>query len=223
MEEIERSAGSVEEAIEAALADLGLSEQEAHIEIVQEPRSGFLGMNSQPAVVKARPKQPAPATAAADQDLIDEQAEVAADFVEGIMRAAGLDAEIEIADVDGATYVDVFGAESAEDMAIMIGKRGHTLESLQELVRGHVLRETGERCVVLVDVEDYRKRRRRKIIQQARDAARKVKQMGRPETLEPMSAYERKLVHDAVAQVGGLETASEGEEPNRRVVIRRRG
>jgi len=86
-----------------------------------------------------------------------------------------------------------------------------------------VHRVTGERCSVLVDVEDYRKRRRAQVLHRARDTALRVKKSGRQEALEPMSAYERKLVHDAVAEMGGLETASEGEEPERRVVIRRNG
>ena len=75
---------------------------------------------------------------------------------------------------------------------------------------------------VVVDVEDYRKRRRSQIIRRARDVARRVLKTGRPEALEPMTAFERKIVHDAVAEVGGLETASDGEEPNRRVVVKRR-
>jgi spoIIIJ-associated protein len=76
---------------------------------------------------------------------------------------------------------------------------------------------------VLVDVEDYRKRRRAQVLQRARDAAERVKKSGRQEALEPMSAYERKLVHDAVAEIGGLTTESEGEDPERRVVIQRGG
>jgi spoIIIJ-associated protein len=219
MEEIERSAGSVEEAVEAALAELGISEQEARIEIVQEPRGGFLGINAQPAVVKVRPLVPAPA----EEGDAEEQAEVALRFLEGLMDAIGLDADLEIASVDGVTYVDVWSPSSAEDMGIMIGKRGHTVDSLQELVKSHVQRETAERCRVQVDVEDYRKRRRSRIVQRAQEAASRVKRSGKPEALEPMSAYERKVVHDTIGLLAGLETASEGEEPERRVVIRRRG
>jgi spoIIIJ-associated protein len=77
--------------------------------------------------------------------------------------------------------------------------------------------------VILVDVEDYRKRRRGQLTRAARDAARRVQRSGEPESLEPMSSYERKLVHDTVAEIGGLETASEGAEPHRYVVIRRSG
>jgi spoIIIJ-associated protein len=218
VEEIERSAASVEEAVEAALAELGISEQEARIEIVQEPRSGFLGLNSQAAVVKVRRASLPPP----EEGDAEEQAEVALHFLEGLMDAMGLDADFEIVGVEGVTYVDVWSPSSAEDMGILIGKRGHTVDSLQELVKSHVQRETGERCRVQVDVEDYRKRRRSRIVQRAQEAASRVKRSGRPEALEPMSAYERKVVHDTVGLLAGLETASEGDEPERRVVIRRR-
>jgi spoIIIJ-associated protein len=232
VEEIEKSAASVEEAIEAALRDLGVSEQEAVIQIVQEPRSGILGIKSQPAVVRVRPlvapaapAEPAEDAGDAEEDFLDEdveeQAEAAADFVQGLMEAVGLDADVEIQTVDGVTYIDVWAAESGDDMALMIGKHGHTLDALQELVRGNVQRRIGGRCMVQIDVEDYRKRRRSRVASRAREVAQRVQRSGRPEALEPMSAFERKVVHDTVAEVGGLETASEGEEPARRVVIRR--
>jgi spoIIIJ-associated protein len=220
MEEIERSAGSVEEAVDAALAELGISEQEARIEIVQEPRGGFLGLNSQPAIVKVRRLDSGPPDAGGD---FEEQAEVALKFLEALMDTMGLDADLDVGTADGVTYVDVWSPSSSEDMGLLIGKHGHTLDALQELVKSHVQRETGERCLVQVDVEDYRKRRRSRIIQRARGVAQRVKRSGKPEALEPMSAYERKIVHDTVAELGGLDTASEGEEPGRRVVIRRQG
>ena len=79
---------------------------------------------------------------------------------------------------------------------------------------------SGERCRVMVDVEDYRKRRRAQVARMARDAATRVRRSGRQEGLEPMNAYERKVVHDTVASFGGLSSGSEGEEPSRRVIIR---
>jgi spoIIIJ-associated protein len=218
--EIEKSAASVEEAIEAALRELGVSEQEAHILIVQEPKSGFFGINSQPAIVRVRAASGGTTT---DDDETSAQADIAADFVQGLADEMRVEVEVDIASDRGATYVDVWGVGDADDAGLLIGKRGHTLEALQELVRAHVHRETGERCLVLVDVEDYRKRRRSQLTRTARDAARRVQRSGEPESLEPMSSYERKLVHDTVAEIGGLETASEGAEPHRYVVIRRSG
>lgn len=256
MREIERSAASVEEAVEAALTELGLSEQEAQIEIVQEPRSGFLGLNSSPAIVRVRPLasalasrtegnapdavagnervgdeppagQPSSDEGFAEEDEQDEadaeeDAELAADFLEGLLDAMALDAEIEIGMVDGTMYVELWGPESSEGMGLLIGRHGHVLDALQELTRSAVQRRTGERCRVVVDVEDYRKRRRDQVIRRALDAARKVRKTGRPEALEPMGAFERKIVHDAIAEEGDMETVSEGQEPNRRVVVRRR-
>jgi spoIIIJ-associated protein len=222
VEEIERSAASVEEAIESALEELGISEQEAEIEVIQEPRAGFLRLNAQPAVVRVRPAGPVAAAPSESDPVADAQAEIAATFLEGLTELMGIDVDVEFSASDGATYVDVWGGEEAdEDVGLLIGKGGHTLDALQELVRSHIQRETGERCLVLVDAEDYRKRRRSQLVKRARDAARRVQRSGKPESLTPMTAYERKVVHDTVAEVGGLETASEGEEPERYVVIRR--
>jgi spoIIIJ-associated protein len=217
--EVERSAASVEEALEAALEELGISEQEADVEIVQEPRGGFLGVGGHEAVVRVRPRGGAPSDSPEGENL-GHQADLAADFLEGLLDSMGLEAEVEPGAGDGGVYVDVWGAESAEAMGILIGKRGQTLDALQDVVRGVVQRQLQERCRVIVDVEDYRKRRRSQLVTRAQSAARRVKKTGRPERLEPMGALERKTVHDVVAEVGGLETASEGQEPDRRVVIR---
>jgi spoIIIJ-associated protein len=219
MREVERSAGSVEEAVEAALAELGASEQEADIEIVQEPRSGFLGLGSQEAVVKVRLKEGA--EAATDGDL-EEQADVAAEFVEHLLDLLSVPGDAEPNLVEGQMYVDVWG-EEGDGMGLLIGRHGQTLDALQEVVRGAVQRRLEERCRVVVDVEDYRKRRRSQLMSKARGVASRVKKSGRPERLEPMNAYERKIVHDAVSDIDGIETMSEGEDPERRVVIRRRG
>lgn len=216
MEEVEGSGASVEEAVEAALARLGISEQEAQIEIVQEGRSGFLGLASRPAIVRVR------RAAGGGREPAERQGAVAAEFLEGLLDEMGLAAAVEVGSEGGATYVDVWAEGDADEMGVLIGRGGRVLAALQELVRVHVQRATGERCRVLVDVEDYRKRRRAQLVRRARQVARRVRRTGRAEALEPMSAYERKLVHDAVSGVPGVESVSEGEEPERRVVIRRR-
>jgi spoIIIJ-associated protein len=217
MREIERSAASVEEAVEAALAELGVTEQEAEVQIVQEPSRGLLGFGGQQAVVKVR---------AREEDLeeidLDEQAEVAADFIEGLLDRMDLDAEVDIGEDDGVMYVDIFGAQDDEGMGILIGRHGLTLDALQELTRSAVQRKLQERCRVVIDVEDYRKRRRRQLVEKTRSVAQRVRRSGKPERMEPMSPFERKIVHDAAAEAGGVETSSEGEEPQRRVVIRKR-
>jgi spoIIIJ-associated protein len=217
MREVERSAGSVEEAVEAALEELGVSEQEAQIEIVQEPEKGFLGMGGQSAVVRVR----VPDEGASPADLED-QASLAAEFLEGLLDRMGIDADVEPHLVDGVMYVDLLGAEDPQSMGLLIGRHGQTLEALHEIVRTAVQRRTGERCLVVVDVEDYRKRRRSQLAERAGEAARRVRRTGKQESLEPMNPYERKIVHDAASQVGGVETSSEGEDPRRRVVIRKK-
>jgi spoIIIJ-associated protein len=217
MREVERSAPSVEEAVEAALEELGVSEQEARVEIVQEPRQGLLGIGSHEAVVKVSVPE-VEATGA----VVEEQAEIAAEFLEGLLDRMGVAADVEYEVVDGVMYVDILGAQDDEGMGILIGRHGQTLEALQDLVRAAVQRRTEDRCRVMVDVEDYRKRRRAQLAAKAREAANRVKRSGRQERLEPMNAYERKIVHDAAGEIAGVETASEGEDPERRVVVRKR-
>jgi spoIIIJ-associated protein len=218
MREVERNAASVEEALEAALTELGISEQEADVEILQEPRSGFLRMGGQEAVVRVRPKQ-AGGEESSEEDL-DEQAETAAEWVEQLLDMLGVPGDAEPNFVEGTMYVDVWG-EEGDGMGLLIGRHGQTLDALQEVVRGAVQRRLESRFRVVVDVEDYRKRRRSQLISRARGVAKRVSRTGRPERLDPMNAYERKIVHDAMGTMSGIETVSEGEDPNRRVVIRR--
>lgn len=222
MEEIRRGAPSVEEAIEAALGELGLSEQEAEVEVVQEPRSGLLGVGAQEAVVVVR------ARVRREDDLgeedLEEQGEVAADFLEGMLERMGIQANVEPNLEDGTMFVDVIGPEpDDEDMGLLIGRHGLTLEAVQELTRAVVAQRTGQRARVVVDVEDYRKRQIDRLTARVREAAARVRRTGRAETLEPMNPFLRRIVHTAVAEVDGVDSASEGEGAERRVVIRRRG
>jgi len=216
--EIERSAPSVEEALEAALSELGISEQEAVVEIVQEPRGGFLGVGAQEAVVRVRAKGGPPEEEPAEEALED-QGDIAAEFLEELLERMGVPATVELSIQEQAAYLDVTPSED-EDVGLLIGRRGQTLEALQELARTVVSRRTGERCRVVVDVEGYRRRRRSRLASQAREVAQRVKRTGREEELEPMTAFERKIVHDAIAALGGVETVSRGEDPERRVVVR---
>jgi spoIIIJ-associated protein len=221
VEEIRASAPSVEEALEVALSRLGASEQEVEVEVLQEPRSGFLGLGGQEAIVLVRRKRTADLPS---EEELEEQADVAAEFLEELLSRMGIDASVEPNLEKGTMYVDVLAAgASDDDMALLIGRHGQTLEALQELTRHVVMRRTGMRCRVIVDVEDYRKRQRDRLAARAREAAKRVARTGREEELEPMNPYERKIVHDAVATIPGVESSSRGEEPERRVVIRRSG
>jgi spoIIIJ-associated protein len=214
--ETEKRAASVEEAVEAALHELGVSEQEARIDVLQEPRTGVLGIGSHEAVVRVRVVAPE-----VDPEDLEEQADTAADFLEELMAHMAIDAVAEPNLHHDHMYVDIIG-EDEDDMALLIGRHGQTLDAIQELTRMVVGRRLDERVRVIVDVEDYRKRRETRLEEKARETAERVLRTGEEEALEPMNPFERKIVHDAVAEIDGVESSSRGEEPDRSVVIRRR-
>jgi len=220
VEEIQRSAPSVEEAVDSALAELGVSEQEVEVSVLQEPRQGLIGIGAQDAVVSVRVRRPDGDVS--DEDL-DDQAEVAAEFLEGVLERMGVTAEVVPTLEDGTMYVDVLGHdEDDEDLGLLIGRHGQTLEALQELARVAVVQRTGLRAKIVVDVEEYRRRQQSRLVARAREIARRVARSGREEELEPMNAFDRKLVHDAVGEISGAESASRGEGPERHVVVQPR-
>ena len=150
-------------------------------------------------------------TDVADLEL---EGEVAADYIEGLLDVADLDGDIDM-DVEGdRAVVSVVGATLDE----LVGQRGEVLEALQELTRLAVHRHTGNRTRIMIDVGGYRQRRRAELAETGRDAAAEVKRTGVPKKLWAMNPFERKIVHDAVASAG-LRSESEGEEPDRRVVV----
>jgi spoIIIJ-associated protein len=163
--------------------------------------------------------------AAGDQDEVAEQpkasvadleleGEVAADYIEGLLDVADLDGDIDM-DVEGErAVVSVVGATLDE----LVGRRGEVLEALQELTRLAVHQHTGNRTRMMLDVGGYRQRRRAELAEAGQDAAEEVRRSGQPKRLWPMNPFERKIVHDAVA-AAGLRSESEGEEPDRRVVV----
>jgi spoIIIJ-associated protein len=151
---------------------------------------------------------------------LEAQADAVADFVEDLLSRMGVDGIAEPVEEHGRMYVDVVDAPEP-DLALLIGRQGQTLDAIQELSRQIVSRQVGQRIRVIVDVQDYRKRRDRELTEHARAVAEDVAAEGGERELEPMNALERKLVHDAVADVEGVETLSRGEEPDRFVVIRR--
>ncbi len=214
--ETEKRAPSVEEAVEAALHELGVSEQEARIDVLQEPRSGVLGIGSHEAVVRVRVISPD-----VDPEDLEEQADTAADFLEELLGHMGIDAVAEPNPHHDHMYVDIVG-DDEDDMALLIGRHGQTLDAIQELTRMVVGRRLDERVRVIVDVEDYRKRRETRLEEKAGEVATRVLRTGTEEALEPMNPFERKIVHDAVAAIEGVESSSRGEDPERSVVIRRR-
>ena len=156
--------------------------------------------------------------AALDADL-EEQADAVADFVEELLERMGIDAIAEPTMHRGHVYVDIVDGPE-DDMALLIGRHGQTLDAIQELARTAVGRRLDDRVRVLVDVSDYRKRQEDRLIEGAREVAERVQATGAEEQLDPMNAYQRKLVHDVVAEFEGLESVSEGVDPDRFVVVR---
>ena len=153
-----------------------------------------------------------------DADL-EEQADAVADFVEELLERMGIDAIAEPTMHRGHVYVDIVEGPE-DDMALLIGRHGQTLDAIQELARTAVGRRLDDRVRVLVDVSDYRKRQEDRLIEGAREVAERVQATGAEEQLDPMNAYQRKLVHDVVAEFEGLESVSEGVDPDRFVVVR---
>ena len=149
-----------------------------------------------------------------DLTSLEEEGDVAADYIEGLLDIADLDGDIDM-DVEGdRAVVSVVGATLDE----LVGDDGEVLEALQELTRLAVHRKTGTRARLMLDVGGFRVRRRAELADLGRSVAAEVARTGEPKKLRAMSPFERKIIHDAVA-VAGLRSESEGEEPNRRVVV----
>ncbi len=145
---------------------------------------------------------------------LEQEGEIAADYLEELLEIADLDGDLDM-DVEGdRATVSIVGA----DLPQLVGERGEVLEALQELTRLAVYRETGERSRLMLDVSGHRAARRSVLEEQARAVIAEVQESGEPVSLEPMSPFERKVVHDAVA-AAGLKSESEGVEPRRHVVV----
>ena len=150
----------------------------------------------------------------ADLSSLEEEGEIAADYIEGLLDIADLDGDIDM-DVEGdRAVVSVVGATLDE----LVGDDGEVLEALQELTRLAVHRKTGVRARLMLDVGGFRAQRRAELAELGRSMAAEVERSGEPKKLRAMSPFERKIIHDAVA-LAGLRSESEGEEPHRRVVI----
>lgn len=150
-------------------------------------------------------------------DDLDQEAEVAADFVEGILDAMELPGDIQIRVHEDRAEIEVVNVGSGR----LIGRRGQTLDAIQELARCALQRRFERRSRVMIDVEGYRARRLEKLLDKAQEAIDDVLETGEAQRLEPMDVYERKAVHQLVAQHEGVSSSSRGREPTRRVVIER--
>lgn len=151
---------------------------------------------------------------------LEQEGEIAADYLEGLLDIADLDGDIDM-DVEGdraAVSIVSEGAGAGRGLQKLVGRDGEVLEALQELTRLAVHRETGERSRLMLDIVGFRAHKREELTELGAKAAEEAKGTGQPVKLRPMTPFERKVVHDAVA-AAGLRSESEGEEPQRRVVV----
>ncbi|MGI6145221.1 MAG: protein jag [Clostridia bacterium] len=209
MNSIEISARTVEEAIKMALEELNLTEDEVNVEVLDEPSKGFLGiLGGKMAKVKVTPKI---------DPLLDTK-----EFLLNVTEKMGLNVEIKTTRENEYVKMEFVG----NDLGILIGRRGDTLDALQYLVNlianKHInLRENNtDRLRIILDAEDYRQRREETLTKLAHKMADKVQKTGRKVVLEPMNPQERRIIHTALQDNEAVQTISEGAEPFRRIIIK---
>lgn len=204
MTAVEKTGKTVDEAVSLALIELGVDEKRVEIEVIEAPSKGLFGfIGTKPAKVRVSLKK------------IDAVA-VAREFLQNIFTAMNLNVAIDEMTSEEGLVFNLRG----HDLGILIGKHGQTLDALQYLTNLAANRDIDEdRVRIIVDVEDYRKRREETLYRLAERLADKVKRRGERVVLEPMSRHERKIIHMALQEDNRISTYSEGEEPFRKVVI----
>lgn len=203
MDYIEVTGKTVEDARTEALIKLGTTSDQIEVEILEKGSSGFLGIGSKPAVIRVRRKFTM-------EDCVR-------DFLTQVFDAMDLTVDIsaEVEEDNHTVNVELKG----DEMGVLIGKRGQTLDSLQYLTSLALNRHTDEYVKVKLDTEDYRKRRKETLENLAKNIAYKVKRTKRPVSLEPMNPFERRVIHSTLQNDKYVSTHSEGEEPHRHVVV----
>ena len=203
MDFIEISAKNVDDAITQATVQLGITSDQLEYEVLDKGSTGFLGIGSKNAVIKARKKF------SIDENVVE--------FLSSIFDAMKMEVEILVAVNEEEHIIEV--ELKGDDMGILIGKRGQTLDSLQYLTNLAINKHSDEYYKVKIDTEDYRKRRKETLENLAKNIAYKVKRTKRPVSLEPMNPFERRIIHSALQNDRYVTTHSEGDEPYRHVVV----
>ena len=206
MEYVEVSAKTINEAITEACQKLGVTSDRLEYEVVEEGSSGFLGIGSKPAMIKASVK-------VIEASLEDK----ARNFLNDVFVAMDMEVVVDVVYNEDERAMDI--ELSGDEMGVLIGKRGQTLDSLQYLVSLVVNKGEQNYIRVKVDTENYRSRRKDTLENLAKNIAYKVKRTKRAVSLEPMNPYERRIIHSALQNDKYVVTHSEGEEPFRRVVV----
>ena len=203
MEFIEVSAKTVADAITEACQKLEVTSDKLEYVVVEEGSSGFLGIGSKSAIIKAKTKSSI--------------ADIAKDFLKDVFAAMNMVVAVDVKYDEDNKNLDV--DLSGDEMGILIGKRGQTLDSLQQLTNLAVNKKSDVYYRVKMDTEDYRKRRKETLENLAKNIAYKVKRTKHPVSLEPMNPFERRVIHSALQNDRFVETHSEGDEPYRHVVV----
>lgn len=203
MEFIEVTAKTVNDAITAACQKLTVTSDKLEYVVIEEGSNGFLGFNSKPAIIKAKVKS-------SNEDLAKE-------FLKEVFEAMDMTVVVTVKfmEEDNSLEIDLSG----DEMGVLIGKRGQTLDSLQYLTSLVINKGVENYIRVKIDTENYRKRRKDTLENLAKNISFKVKRSKHPVSLEPMNPYERRIIHSALQNDKYVTTHSEGEEPFRRVVI----
>lgn len=202
MNSIEITGKTVDEAIAKAVAELKTTSDKVNVEVLEKGNKGFLGIGTKLAKVKVTKIK----------DYVDE----ARIFLEDMLKAMNIDANIDIKEEKDSLNINLSG----EDMGILIGYRGETLDSIQYLVSLAINKESDNPYKrVILDTENYRAKREETLIRLANKIAKKVKTYGKTVKLEPMNPYERRIIHSALQDNRYVTTFSEGEEPYRKVVV----
>ncbi len=206
---IEVSAKTIEEAIEKGLLELGGVERESvTVEVLETPKSGFLGIGGTPAKIKM--------TELFGAVTADGDASVAEEFLSEVLSLIGLSIELRAtSDDEGNLKIELVG----DGLGTVIGKRGETLDALQHITNLVANKKGSERVRISLDAENYREKREESLKKFAKRAAGQVTKYKRNKTLEPMNAYERHVIHLALQDMENIATSSVGADPNRRVVI----
>lgn len=226
---LEKSGRTKDDAINAALAELGMDRDDVSVEIVEIGKTGFFGIGAVPAVVRVSYEVPdevvepvAEEVPAAEEEapaaIIDESADFAAvrTFLNGLLEHMNVKADISISEREnGGISVDISG----KGIGAIIGRRGETLDAIQHLTNYVVNRGRDKHLRISVDAESYRSKREEALAEVARKTAAKAIKYKRNMFLDPMNSYERHVVHTALQNYEGVTTSSVGVEPNRRVVV----
>jgi len=199
--EVTASGLTVNEAVEEALKQLQAKREEVEITILEEGKKGFLGIGKKPAIVKVI--------------IVHDPVKYAKEFLANVVQKMGIDAEISVKQTGKIVNMQLSG----EKMAVLIGKRGQTLNSLQYLTQLAANRYSNHYLQIIIDAENYREKRKETLKQLAGKLAQQAIRTSKNVPLEPMPSYERKIIHAALAEFKDIKTFSVGEEPNRHLVI----